>query len=384
VETGTYISGVGHVALISWALLGSAFSGPVSPPDTRVTEVSVISAAAFDAMVSQTPVPVTEVAALNNPNDPVVEPKAPSKDTKPDQAVVSAPDTPKSADKTPNLSGIKAPPRADAQIVAPVSPEPPSTDQIGATLIVPTAPVASEDQNGRKKPDQLAMVAPAEQAAPKVDRDANPKPPTDAEKSDQTEKATVKDKAATTPAEDKTEKAPDQSSTEIITEAKEKKETVAPLQSSRPKGRPADLSDKARAASEIETAMAAAVAEATASKPSAPARPAATGPGLSAAEVEGLRLAVRACWNVGSMSTDAMRITVVVGVSMSQDGRPQNETIHQISATPGSATATNQAFETARRAIIRCGAKGFDLPSEKYDHWRDVEITFNPEKMRNK
>ena len=41
-----------------------------------------------------------------------------------------------------------------------------------------------------------------------------------------------------------------------------------------------------------------------------------------------------------------------------------------------------QAFEAARRAIIRCGSSGFDLPAEKYGHWRDIEMTFNPERMR--
>lgn len=47
----------------------------------------------------------------------------------------------------------------------------------------------------------------------------------------------------------------------------------------------------------------------------------------------------------------------------------------------GSAT---QAFEAARRAILRCGATGYDLPAEKYGQWRDIEMTFNPEKMRIK
>ncbi|MEM9438259.1 MAG: energy transducer TonB, partial [Pseudomonadota bacterium] len=38
----------------------------------------------------------------------------------------------------------------------------------------------------------------------------------------------------------------------------------------------------------------------------------------------------------------------------------------------------------ARRAIIRCGATGFDLPREKYDQWRQIEMTFNPEEMRTR
>ena len=43
-----------------------------------------------------------------------------------------------------------------------------------------------------------------------------------------------------------------------------------------------------------------------------------------------------------------------------------------------------QAYEAARRAILRCGAKGYDLPADKYAQWQDIEITFNPERMRIK
>ena len=41
-------------------------------------------------------------------------------------------------------------------------------------------------------------------------------------------------------------------------------------------------------------------------------------------------------------------------------------------------------YEAARRAIIRCGAKGFQLPPEKYEQWRNIEMEFNPERMRIK
>ena len=67
---------------------------------------------------------------------------------------------------------------------------------------------------------------------------------------------------------------------------------------------------------------------------------------------------------------------------------PENQvevgTIRMLSSTGGSGTAAKQAFEAARRAIIRCGAKGFQLPPEKYGQWRDIEMTFNPERMRIK
>ena len=50
----------------------------------------------------------------------------------------------------------------------------------------------------------------------------------------------------------------------------------------------------------------------------------------------------------------------------------------------GSAASAKQAFEAARRAIIRCGSSGYDLPEDKYGQWKEIEMTFNPERMRIK
>jgi len=384
VETGTYISGLGHVAVIGWAIIGSSFHTSTPAPAVQVTDVTVISTAAFDAMVSKAPDAAQDVNKPQTPDQTAPLPPKPTAEQQPDKAKVSDPQKPAKPDPSPALDAIKNPPKTTALTAAPDSPEPPSTDQVGATLIVPSATVAAKDQSGRPQPDKLAMVQPAEDAAPKIADRSSPKPPTDAEKAKDTEKASSADVTAKDPAEKTTEKAPDQTSTEIITEAKQQKDTAAPVATSRPKGRPADLSDKAKAAKEIELAMAEAVKNTGASTPATTPRAAPTGPALTGAEIEGLRLAVRECWNVGSMSTDAMKVTVVVGVSLDREGKPEGQTLRLISSTAGSGTATTQAFEAARRAIIRCGAKGFDLPAEKYDHWRDVEITFNPEKMRNK
>jgi hypothetical protein len=75
-------------------------------------------------------------------------------------------------------------------------------------------------------------------------------------------------------------------------------------------------------------------------------------------------------------------VTVVVGVSLTQDGRVADGSLRLLEGSGGSDGAIQTAFEAARRAILRCGASGFDLPPEKYDQWRDIEMTFNPEGMR--
>ncbi|TDK48016.1 energy transducer TonB, partial [Antarcticimicrobium luteum] len=140
----------------------------------------------------------------------------------------------------------------------------------------------------------------------------------------------------------------------------------------------------AASAAPTEDAVAAALAEALGGAREAAPTAAPTGPPLSAGEKEALRVAVSSCWNVGSLSSEALATTVVVAVSLSQDGKPQMETIRMMSYSGGGEGAAKQAFEAARRAIIRCGATGFSLPAAKYDRWRDIEMTFNPERMRIK
>ena len=73
-------------------------------------------------------------------------------------------------------------------------------------------------------------------------------------------------------------------------------------------------------------------------------------PPMTQGERDALRVAVQQCWNVGSLSSEALRTTVVVSVEMSQDGRPDSGSIRMVSSS-GGGEAAKQAFEAARRAI---------------------------------
>jgi hypothetical protein len=77
-----------------------------------------------------------------------------------------------------------------------------------------------------------------------------------------------------------------------------------------------------------------------------------------------------------------MRTTVVVGFSLSQEGVPDTGSIRLVEIIEGTEAGADLAFEAARRAIIRCGRNGYDLPQESYDHWRNIEAVFNPDGMR--
>ncbi len=61
---------------------------------------------------------------------------------------------------------------------------------------------------------------------------------------------------------------------------------------------------------------------------------------------------------------------------------PLIKSIRMFSFSGSSAPAAAEAFEAARRAIIRCGEDGYLLPIEKYLPWNVVEATFGPEGVR--
>lgn len=98
---------------------------------------------------------------------------------------------------------------------------------------------------------------------------------------------------------------------------------------------------------------------------------------LSAGEKNALSALLTPCWNVGSLSSEALRSTVVVKIQINQDGTPITESIKLDSSSGGSQEAARQAFEVARRAILRCGGKGFDLPIEKYSSWEELTFVFS-------
>ena len=93
---------------------------------------------------------------------------------------------------------------------------------------------------------------------------------------------------------------------------------------------------------------------------------------------DGFRVAVEACWNIGSLSSEASRTKVSVQFDMTPDGRVESSSLRMIGHEGGSDAAAKQAYEAARRAILRCQKDGYKLPAEKYNRWKETIIDFNP------
>jgi hypothetical protein len=90
-------------------------------------------------------------------------------------------------------------------------------------------------------------------------------------------------------------------------------------------------------------------------------------------------LSVRACWNLGDPLAAATRVTV--GFALDPDGRVMGNAVHMVSGHGADEAAALAAHEAARRAILRCQGKGYDLPPKLHDLWREIEMTFDPAAM---
>lgn len=386
--TGQIVSAAGHLCLLLWAVLGDWLFAPKDMPEVTVAEVSLMTSSEFDELVKASPAAAPAEPAETPPEQPA-EPVTPPQPVEPE----------------------------------PVDP-PPVVEDIPADVPVSDAPQPIET------PDPVAPIADTEQPIPVAPSDVKPKPrpvdrvaavpvdsPTDAPDVADVATPEASDQAAPDApvVEQEPPAAPEEATTQIVTEAVETEDNAPELPkmaSLPPRSRPKDLvkpeeppeeqvasaepapeepAPDAPAEDPVADAIAAALADATAEEPAAdPADSGAaageanapSGPPMTGAETDAMRVAVQACWNVGALSMEALRTTVVIGVSVNQDGKPDAASIQLVSSEGGSDVSTSQAFEAARRAIIRCGSKGFPLPPEKYDQWKELELVFDPNGMR--
>ncbi|PVA10266.1 energy transducer TonB [Pelagivirga sediminicola] len=394
-NTGQIISGAGHIGLIGWLLFGGSLRTDPLPLD--VMQVTAVTSEEYADIVSGAAQPSdTEEIA---PPAPLESPAVPQ----------DTPDLTSEADPAPDTPQPDPAPEA-APDPAPQPPVP--AEQAEVSDEAPVIEPPSEDMAAlRPDPSLRPVPRPAERVAPQ--QVAPPEPDTQVD--DVVREEAVPDEAAETPREEAESTAPEAAATEIVTEA----EQPAPSKSVRPRSRPNRPAPAPEPAPETQTAEAEPAPQpdpAPQPKPAPqpepepePAAPAAdtagiedalaaalggtsdtptpsapAGPPLTAGEKEGMRLAVQSCWNIGALSSEALATVVTVAFELTEDARPIDGTIRMIDATGGSSGAAKQAYEAARRAIIRCGARGFALPVEKYASWRNVELVFNPESKRIK
>ena len=393
-NTGTTISGIGHAVLILWVLFGGLFMTPEDIPAPAVTEVSLVTGAEF-AQIS--------AAALANPKpvEPAPTDPAPPDPAPPDPAPLDpAPIDPAPVDPAP----VDPAPVDPAPVEPPPIEPPPVVDVVPAPdPVLPSSPLPKPRPSPRVAPVVADVPPPNAQVADTVTPEVAPDQPTDQPVPAEPQPATAPPDAATEIVPQETPPTEPPAAVEASAPA-----TAAPATSARPKSRPAKPSapapaepatDTQVASNEVsaepkpgatEDAVAAALAEALAgdsanggsNATTADAGP--TGPPMTEGEKSDLRRAIEKCWNIGALSSEASRMTVTIGFKMSQDGRPDKDSIRMLSFAGGSEAAAKDAFVVGRRAILVCAPEtGYTLPPEKYAEWKDMKVIFNLTKLGN-
>ncbi len=360
-DRGTRLSAGLHVGLILWIALGDFFFSNDVPPPIEAASVSLITDAQLKGLEARAP-------KADKPDDkPKVAPK-------PKPAPKPQPDAPQTAPVAPVAQPLEAP--------------------------TPTAPLAAQEQPipvpdspTPAKPRPIDRVA----AVPVDDK-------TDTPEIADTPTPAVSDQAAPDApvvTENKPAASPQEAAPVIVTEAVDTKvdaPQLAPTSSRRPQARPekpiekpvekpVDLPADAAPDPATDQAAADAIAAALAEATDAPATDTGAGqnlpegPPMSGSEVEGLRIAINKCWNVGQLSSEAMRTVVTLRVEMSEAGKPTS--VEMTSYEGGSDASAQKAFEAGKRAVMRCaGANGYDLPADKYGQWNVLNLIFDPAGMR--
>jgi hypothetical protein len=384
-RTGQIISAIGHLAVILWIILGDVLFREETPEELTVTNVSVMTAAEFDAMQAEaasTPEPASEpVPEVRPASRPEPEPE-PEPAPEPEPEAQPLPEPEPEPEPVPELA-----PEPEPEPEPLFEPEPPEP--------AVTAPPADTPQ---PLPSVTAGTRPLPRPADLVGQPVVAEETPAAEPVPQEATAPAETAEDTPPPEPPQEEVVEQDTGDVLaTEATEATdELMAPTSSPRPQRRPARVAEAPEpepepapeapapeepAADPDADAIAAAVAEAAAQEAAAePAAPA--GPPMTFGETDAIRAAFNGCWNVAALSTEALRVRVTLAVEVRPDGTAIVESVRQIAADGGNATAINVAAEAARRALLTCFRRGLPLPADKYDQWREMELTFDASGMQ--
>lgn len=84
---------------------------------------------------------------------------------------------------------------------------------------------------------------------------------------------------------------------------------------------------------------------------------------------------VKPCWNQGALSTQALRVTVSVRFTLLSDGHVDPATITLWHHDAETQSIAEQAFKTARLAILRCMEDGYEATGPQ-------RLMFGPEGVR--
>jgi hypothetical protein len=105
---------------------------------------------------------------------------------------------------------------------------------------------------------------------------------------------------------------------------------------------------------------------------------------MTLSEIDAIRAQVEQCWSVPAGARYAENLMVRVRIYLRRDGglAQPPEVVDTLRMSMPGEEAFRTAAESAVRAIMKCEPFK-NLPAEKYDRWRDIELNFDPRSMLN-
>jgi hypothetical protein len=372
VDIGVKISGAAHAILISIAIFGAPIFSSDEENPIQISEVSLISLEEFELLTKEN-MPVFQSEPEPEVQEPELEPEVQEPEPEPE----------------PELEVQEPEPEPEPELeVQEPEPEPEVQEIINESDSDFIAPIADEDNLGELTPEFNENAAPkAAEIISDVSNEA-PEEPADIGALEDTsfEKVNGADEEKleielneNTPAEEST--------TQIVTEAEEQKSDLVPSRTSKPKSRPKNLKTTKEIAikpklkpkevveAEKDTTAESILESLKEKKEPEPFL------NLTPAQKESvgniIRNKMRLCWNPPVGVENGLTNVMILGLKFDIDGKLVESPVN---LTPNSGVGSLQAFEAARRAVIRCSPYN-ELDPEIYDGWKELNLKFNPKNM---
>ncbi|MDC0504635.1 cell envelope biogenesis protein TolA [Amylibacter sp.] len=380
-DIGVKISGTAHAILISIAIFGAPIFSSDEENPIQISEVSLISLEEFELLTKEN-MPVFQSEPEPEVQEPELEPEVQEPEPEPE---VQEPEP----EPEPELEVQEPEPEPEPELeVQGPEPEPEVQEIINESDSDLIAPIADEDNLGELTPEFNENAAPkAAEIISDVSNEA-PEEPADIGALEDTsfEKVNGADEEKleielneNTPAEEST--------TQIVTEAEEQKSDLVPSRTSKPKSRPKNLKTTKEIAikpklkpkevveAEKDTTAESILESLKEKKEPEPFL------NLTPAQKESvgniIRNKMRLCWNPPVGVENGLTNVMILGLKFDIDGKLVESPVN---LTPNSGVGSLQAFEAARRAVIRCSPYN-ELDPEIYDGWKELNLKFNPKNM---
>ena len=380
-DIGVKISGAAHAILIGIAIFGAPIFSSDEENPIQISEVSLISLEEFELLTKEN-MPVFQSEPEPEVQEPELEPEVQEPEPEPE---VQEPEP--EPEPEPELEVQEPEPEPELEVQEP-EPEPEVQEIINESDSDFIAPIADEDNLGELTPEFNENAAPkAAEIISDVSNEA-PEEPADIGALEDTsfEKVNGADEEKleielneNTPAEEST--------TQIVTEAEEQKSDLVPSRTSKPKSRPKNLKTTKEIAikpklkpkevveAEKDTTAESILESLKEKKEPEPFL------NLTPAQKESvgniIRNKMRLCWNPPVGVENGLTNVMILGLKFDIDGKLVESPVN---LTPNSGVGSLQAFEAARRAVIRCSPYN-ELDPEIYDGWKELNLKFNPKNM---